>query len=399
MEKSHLRGLGVSCLLALLLPALCIAQSTNATISGTVTDPTGAAVPSAQLTLTSVATGSVAKTTSGSDGLFSFPNLRPGIYELWASARGFRDFVQTGIEMRMNALIHQDVGLQLGTAVQTVRVSANVSPLNTTNAEQKGSISPEILQDLPLEVLGTVRSAANFAILMPGVTTGGGGNPFDARINGGLQSGDEAVLDGVSLAEGLMSQSGMVSIQSDFPTSPDMVSELSVLTSNYEPQYGSSTSGQIIVETKSGTNQYHGAFYEYHRNTVLNARQFGTPDRSPDIEHEFGAALGGPFQIPHLWGKERRTFFYLNMTGFRAGGALGAPIFSVPTMQERTSDFRDWVDSMATSFPSMTRIHSGPTPVLIPTSLPGRPTCRTSATSLWGVTGRPPTLFAQPTLG
>ena len=98
MKKRHFRGLRASCILAplaLLLPASAIAQSTNATISGTVADPTGAAVPNAQLTLTSVATGSVAKTTSGPDGLFSFPNLQPGIYELRAAAQGFRDFVQT----------------------------------------------------------------------------------------------------------------------------------------------------------------------------------------------------------------------------------------------------------------------------------------------------------------
>ena len=178
MEKRYSRSLGIFCILVLLLPALGIAQSYNATISGTVTDPTGAAVPKAQLILTSVATGSVAKTTSGPDGLFSFPNLQPGIYELRASAQGFRDFIQTGIEMTMNGLVRQDIVLQLGTAVQTVEVSANVSPLNTTSAEVKGSVSPEMLQDLPIEVLGTVRSAANFAMLMPGVTTGGGGNPL-----------------------------------------------------------------------------------------------------------------------------------------------------------------------------------------------------------------------------
>src|SRR5439155_14423779 len=161
MEKRHVRGLGLSCILTLLLPALGIAQSTNATISGAVTDPTGAAVPKAQLTLTSVATRSVAKTTSGPDGLYSFPNLQPGIYELRASAQGFRDFVQTGIEMAMNGLVRQDIKLQLGTAVQTVEVAANVSPLNTTNAEQKGSISPEILQDLPWKCAGMLVSRGN----------------------------------------------------------------------------------------------------------------------------------------------------------------------------------------------------------------------------------------------
>src|SRR5690348_11273141 len=280
MKSKLLRGWFLALLCCALFPALGKAQSYNATITGTVTDPTAAAIPNVQLTLTSLDTGTVSKATTGSDGLYSFPNLRPGRYELRASAKGFKEYVQTGILLAMNAIVRQDVGLQLGAAVQTVEVSGNISPLNTTDAQQKGSITPEVLKDLPIEVAGTVRSAANFAILMPGVTTGSGGNPFDARINGGPQSGGEAIRDGASLQEGLMSQSGMVSIQTDFPTSPDMVSELSVLTSNYEPQYGSSTSGQIILETKSGTNQYHGSLYEYHRNTALNARQFGVADRS-----------------------------------------------------------------------------------------------------------------------
>ncbi len=334
-----------SVLLAGLLPVLAWAQSYNATISGSVTDPTGAVVPGVQLTLTSVATRAVAKASSGPAGLYSFPNLLPGAYELKASAQGFREYMQRGITVNFNESARVDVKLELGASVQTVEVSANASPLNTDTPELKGSITPEILKDLPLEVSGTVRTAANFAILMPGVNTGSGGNAFDARINGGLQSGDEAILDGVSLAEGLMSQSGMVSIQSDFPTSPDMVGELSVLTSNYEPQYGSTTSGQIILETKSGTSEYHGALYEYHRNTWLNARQFGVDNRPANIQHEFGGSFGGPVWIPRLWPKSKKTFFYLNMEGYRTGGALERPVLSVPTLQERQGDFKDWVDS------------------------------------------------------
>jgi len=333
------------CLLACFLPSLVRAQSTNATLSGTVMDPTGAAIPNVQLTLTSVELGSVAKTNSGPDGLYSFPNLRPGIYELRVHAAGFKDYEQTGIELTMNAMARQDVKLALGTAVEKVEVTGNASPIDTSDAQVKGSVTPEILKELPLEVSGTIRTAANFAILMPGVSTGSGGNAYDARINGGLQSGDEAILDGVSLQEGLMSQSGMVSAQTDFPTSPDMVGELSVLTSTYEPQYGSSLSGQIILETKSGTNQYHGALFEYHRDTVLNARQFGVDQRPANLQNEFGGAFGGPVWIPHLFPKSRKTFFYLNLEGYRTGGALERPILSVPTAQERQGDFSDWVDS------------------------------------------------------
>ena len=101
------------------------AQSFNATLSGTVSDPTGAAIPNVALTLRSIATGTESKATSGPDGLYSFPNLRPGIYELRATAKGFKEYLQTGIELTMNALARQDVKLQLGTEVQTVEVRAN----------------------------------------------------------------------------------------------------------------------------------------------------------------------------------------------------------------------------------------------------------------------------------
>lgn len=323
------------------------AQSFTATVSGTVLDPSGAAVPNAQVTLSYVSTGATAKSVSGPDGLYSFPNLRPGIYELKASAAGFRDFVQRGIEVAIEQRARVDVRLELGSAIQTVEVTSMASPLNFETAEVTGGISPRTLQELPLLVSGTVRSAASFAVLMPGVTTGGGGNPFDARINGGLQTGDEAVMDGASLQQGMMNQTGMISIYSDFPMTPDMVSELKVLTSSYAPEYGSSLSGQIVVESKSGNNEYHAGTYEYLRNTVLNARPYGQDNRPPDLEHDFGFYTGGPFRvgkrgIPLFWSGRKKTFFYLNMEMFRRTGGTVSPILSVPTSKMKNGDFSEW---------------------------------------------------------
>lgn len=359
----------LSFMLGALLPAMGWTQSINASISGTLSDPSGAVVPNAELTLTAVGTGAVAKVATGPDGLYSFPNLPPGLYELKATAQGFRDFVQKGIEVAMNAVLRVDVRLELGAAVQTVEVTAAASPLNFETAEVKGGVTPATLQELPLLVAGTVRSSASFAILMPGVTTGGGGNPFDSRINGGLQTGDEAVMDGVSMQQGMMNQTGMISILTDFPMTPDMVSELSVLTSSYEPQYGSSLSGQIVVESKSGTNEYHGAFYEYHRNTVLNARQFGKLNktdatgkeipytaRPTDLEHDFGGNFGGPFRIgnrgiPWFWSGKRKSYFYVNLEGFRNAGGVSSPTLSIPSLKARKGDFSDWKDAAGNLIP------------------------------------------------
>src|SRR3989454_2161438 len=221
------------------------AQSLNASISGVVKDPTGAAVPSAGLTLRALSTGYTVRTASGSDGLFAFPNLQSGAYELSVSAKGFRDYLQKGIVVNIDQSVRVDVELALGTALETVEVMANASPLNFETAEIKQAITPENIQSLPLLLSGNIRSAAQFVILMPGVTTGAGNNGFDARINGGLQSSDEAVLDGVTMQDAMNSQSGMTEAFTDHPISPETVGEISVLSSNYEPQYGDRKSTRL----------------------------------------------------------------------------------------------------------------------------------------------------------
>ncbi len=330
--------------LSLLLAPACLAQSFNASISGTVTDPSGAAVPNTEVTLTSVETSSVAKTTTGSDGLYAFPNLQRGGYELKASAAGFRTFVQKGIGISINDTVRVDIKLEVGTETQVIEVSADVSPINSDNGELKGTVTPETIQDLPLIVSGAVRSATSFIILQPGVNTGNSGNAFNARTNGGLQSGDEAVLDGASAQEGAMAQSGYVSLGTDMPVSPESVGEISILSSNYEPQYGASLSGQIVAITKSGTNQFHGSAYWFHRNTDLNARPFGANSRPKDLEHDFGWSLGGPAKLPGLWTSRNKTFFFGNFEGYRFKGGVNKPILSVPTDKMKQGDFSEWPD-------------------------------------------------------
>jgi carboxypeptidase family protein len=344
--------------LAVSLPVAGWSQSFNATISGSVTDPSGASVPDVELTLTAVDTGAVAKTNTGPDGLFAFPNLQRGAYELKASAKGFRDFVQRGIALSINDSVRLDIKLELGAETQTVEVLADASPLNFDNGELKGAITPESIQALPLLVSGAVRSSASFIILQPGVNTGGTANPFNARVNGGLQSGDEAVLDGITMQQGLLNQSGMVSIYTDFPVSPESVGEVSILTSNYEPQYGSTTSSVITATTKSGTSEFHGGGYWFHRNTVLNARPFGTNSRPRDLEHDFGAYIGGPVKIPKLNSDRSKTYFFVNFEGYRFVGGVRKPILSLPTLKMRNGDFSEWpfpIYDPATTRPDGTR--------------------------------------------
>lgn len=135
----------------------------------------------------------------------------------------------------------------------------------------------------------------------------------------------------------------------DFPTTPDMVSEVRVLTSSYEPEYGTTTGGEIVVTTRSGTDQFHGGGFEYFRNKSLNALQFTNQRpagdaRPKDNENEFGGFIGGPVKLPFLpfiWGARHKTCFFHDQEYLRSLGGTTRPVVSIPSLQERTGDFSD----------------------------------------------------------
>lgn len=323
---------------------LSFGQDTNASLSGTVTDPSGAAIPGAKLTLTNAATGFQSTFVSDAAGEFSFRNLTPGKYNLSATASGFKSSDQKGIELSINQSARQDVHLPIGQTGETITVTADTSLINYENQTLEGGVAPETLQNFPLTVSGAPRSSVAVAIMMPGVTTGGGGNAFNARINGGLVTGDEAVVDGATAIEGFMNQSGMVSLQTDFGMSPDITSEVKVLTANYDAQYGDTTSGQLIISTKSGGESFHGAGYEYIRNDFFNAFQYGAGSgakKPADKENDYGANVGGPIFIPGLHGNNARVkgYFYFNWEGFKDHGSANSATLSIASLNARAGNF------------------------------------------------------------
>src|SRR5262249_30904422 len=161
--------------------------------------------------------------------------------DLAVSKTGFQGSSQKGIVITINQSARMDVALKVGSQTETVSVQANTTPINFDNGTLQGGADPETVKALPLVVEGKPRSSAALAVLLPGVSTGSSNQAFQARINGGQESGDEALLDGATMQEGFMSQSGMVSIHQDFQMSPDMIQEVKVITSSYDAQYGSST--------------------------------------------------------------------------------------------------------------------------------------------------------------
>jgi carboxypeptidase family protein len=333
----------------LMLPVATHAQSSNGSVFGTVDDPSGSPVPGVGLVLKNVATGVELQRTSDKEGAYAFRNILPGSYELRATLAGFQTY-QAPVEVRMNAEVRLDVKLTIGAQTEQVEVMGAASDFSYTGEHSDG-IAPDTLAQLPLLFQSGPRASASFVILMPGVTTGGGDNPYDARINGGMSLGDEAVLDGASMQQGYLSQSGMVSISQDFPFSPDMVSEIKVMTSSYAPEYGASVSGQITAVTKSGGDRFHGAVFEYLQNDGLNANQWGASEKSPLKKNNFGANVGGPMKIPGLWSNSVKSYFYVDVEGFRQRGGATRNTYSIPSLKERGGDFSDWVDAEGNLIP------------------------------------------------
>jgi Carboxypeptidase regulatory-like domain len=345
-----MRGLSIArtCFSAVILGILLLAfnqqsaaQDVNASLEGTVQDPNGAVVPSAKLTLTNESNGAQLNFVTDAAGEYNFRNLTPAIYDLSVTATGFETFVRKGVELAVNQHARIDVKLTLGNTSQTVTVSADASLINYETPTLSLGVSPETLQDFPLVISGAPRSSVTVAILMPGVTTGGGGNAYNSRTNGGIVTGDEAVVDGATAAEGFMNQSGMVSLQTDFGMSPDITSEVKILGSNYDAQYGNSTSGQLIVQTRSGGESFHGAGYEYFRNDALNAKQYGATAKTPDKENDFGANVGGPIWIPgyHARTDYVKGYFYFNWEGFQDHGGASSSTLSIASLNARAGNF------------------------------------------------------------
>ena len=303
-----------------LVPASVWAQG-RGVVNGTISDPSEASVPDAEVILLSLATGIERTFVTSADGFYAFPDALPGNYSVTVSATGFRT-AQTQVSVRVNQSVRADLQLELGATTETVTITATTASINFEDATQQGGIAPEVLQDLPLLLGGGPRRASDFVLLVPGASTGGTDDGFTARFNGGLQAADEALMDGISMIQGTIANNGMIAFE-DFAVSPEMVSEVKVLTSNYEPQYGSTNSAVIQAQSKSGTNEYHGGLFWYHFNTALNARQYGSDEKGKDIENNWGGALGGP--VPGLG---KKTFFYYLNEQFRIrGGGIPADGF------------------------------------------------------------------------
>lgn len=333
-------------LLVFVSGASVLGQESRAVITGTVMDPQGKAVPGATVVVKNVATN-VATTVATSDrGLYTIPPVNPGNYTVSVSTPGFKQWVQTNIELRVADRKTVDVRLELGSPTDTVTVSAEAILIDTSSASVGTTIGKEAVSNLPMmgrNPLSLVQYAAG--VVYGSGRASSGQRPFDnggmdnISINGGGNRNNEILLDGVTNTNNSDSGNGTFIT---FVPPPDAVSEFKVQSNSYDSEYGHSAGGVVSLNLKSGTNAYHGSAYWYHRNNAMNANETsanaaGTP-LSSFRWNQPGLQVEGPVRIPKIYNGSDKTFFMYSWERIRSSIPRVSNMV-VPTELERKGDF------------------------------------------------------------
>jgi hypothetical protein len=294
-----------------------MAQTTTGSIIGLVTDSTGAAVPNATVTVTRVDTGIATKTTTNSSGNYVVTPLQSGPYSVTVEAQNFKKSVSGGITLNVQDRIAVNVTLEVGQVTETVEVQGAAPPLQTDTSYLGQVVDSQKIVDLPLNG----RFFTRLAVLTAGAAPTAPG-ARDERTGGFSANGvrpyqNNYLLDGIdnnSLSEDLTNEASFV-----VGPSPDAIAEFKVQTNSMSAEFGRSGGAVMNVTLKSGTNQFHGSVFEFLRNSALDAKNFFDPATGPTPpfkQNQFGAAVGGPVELPHYNGKNR-TFFFIDYQGTR----------------------------------------------------------------------------------
>lgn len=307
---------------------------------GTLTDPSGGAVPDTTLVLKNIATAAKNSTVTNNSGFYQFLNIPPGNYRIEVHKEGFKTLSQGPYRLQVEGSLRINLRLQVGSSSQTITVSA-ATPLIQAETSSLGAVIDEReTNELPLNG----RNPMALTALVPGVVpqTGSQGNANgqnifafgNIQIGGGFANQSAVFIDG---APANVAYSNTVAL---IPTQ-DSISQFKVDTNNLTANYGHLAGGVINFVTKSGTDQLHGAAWEYLRNRTLNANTFfsnraGTP-RPPFTQNQYGFNLGGPVFVPHVYDGRNRTFFFVDWEGFalRQGETF---VETVPTAAELGGD-------------------------------------------------------------
>jgi hypothetical protein len=339
------------------------AQTTSASVSGSVSDAQGGVLPGATVTLTSRTQGYSLTTTTEADGRFVFPIVRPDTYALRVSLQGFKTLERQGVVVSANDKFSAGaLALQVGDVSEEISVLSRVSELATTSGERSFTLESEALKN----IANNGRSLFGFATLVPGVvpqaamTAGPPEQASQFTVNGQRPNSNNVTIDGVANIDTGDNGGNMTT------TNIDAVSEFKVLTNSYQAEYGRAVGGQVQVVTKSGTQGFHGSGYWYGRRSGWNAntwtnKRAGAPppvgngrvtELPESSRNDFGYTLGGPIFIPGKFNTDKKKLFFFWSQEFqRRNDPVSERLSRVPTALERAGDFSQSLDSNGNPWP------------------------------------------------
>jgi hypothetical protein len=342
----YLRFVGLSLLLLFWFGRSAVGQTETATVSGLVTDRSAAAVSGAEVRLQSVERGTVTNTTTNGAGIYVFPNVQPGQYQISIQKQGFKQVDLLGLIVNVQDHIEQNFRLEVGSVTESVTVEAGALTINTTDATVSTVVDRQFAENLPMNG----RSFQTLIELTPGVVpVSGGSSGVDSgqfSINGQRGTSNYWTVDGVSANVGSSTAFGGEMIAGAIGTSSvlggtnslvsvDALQEFRIQTSTYAPEFGRTPGGQISIVTRSGTNQFHGTLFDYLRNDIFDANNWFNTSVTPALrkaeerQNDFGGTFAGPIL-------KDRAFFFFSYEGLRLRLPQTA-LTTVPDVNARNS--------------------------------------------------------------
>ncbi|MCC6365582.1 MAG: TonB-dependent receptor [Bryobacterales bacterium] len=343
---SFLGNLSARLLLVFCLVPLLIGQETTGAITGLITDPSGAVLAGAEVTVVNVGTNASYKTQSNATGNYIFRTLPVGAYRLTAGAPGFKRFEATNLLTQVNEITRLDITMTVGTLSESIEVSAQVVNVNTEDASLRTVVDQRRVEDLPLngrDPVQLMRLVAGVSLYNGSGLTSGTTYPgvVSVSVNGNRGNSTNYILDGGQ------NNDHYSNAPNPMPN-PDALQEFSVQTNNFSAEFGRNSGGIVNAVTKSGTNGLHGVAFWYLRNNSLNAANFfappkpGSPNQKLDDglkRNQAGITLGGPVLIPKLYNGKDKTFFFFSYQGTRLRQRPTSTFVNVLTPGEREGDF------------------------------------------------------------
>lgn len=348
-----------SCFLLLglcLFPHVVLCQSTNATISGGVTDPSGNFIPDAAVGIANDATGTMYSVRTNTSGMYFVPILPPGHYHVQVSKLGFKTIIKPDVILNVQSAMALNFVLPVGATSESITVEAGSSMLNTADASVSTVIDRKFVENIPLNG----RSFQDLISMTPGVVTQSPQSTYfigyqgDFSVNGQRTESNYYTVDGVSANNGAgnggglpqAGNTGTIAASTALGTTQSVVSvdaleEFRVSSSTYSAEYGRSPGGQFSFTTRSGTDVPHGSVYEYLRNNVFDANDwFNKHNGKPQTalrQNDFGGTFGAPIRIPRVYNGINKSFFFVSYEGLRLVQPTAATTQYVPSLAVRTS--------------------------------------------------------------